>query len=334
MNNLTLKEIKEANLSRILSTISDCGEVSRLEISAKTGISLMTVGKAAEAMIRAGIAMEGKPAKDCSGRRAGILSFSDNSFFAVCDMSKSTFYMYLVTPSLKITDGIRYIAKNNFYFEENAAIFLENVRVYLQSKLPELPLGIGVILAPATQNNTDERLNPACSNYNPETIVKTAREALKYPDAVVLNSIELSCRAAFMLYPSTRGKGVYYIKAGDYTTGCFSYNGETIGRDPYSIASLKLNDGRLFGHVASAAGNVESLCALYRIFLPPICAAASPDVFIIDHDYLCLEKRHLTSILSAFGDGKPEIIIIDENINLAVLGSAIKLREIITARYL
>ena len=51
MNNISLKSIKYESIKAIINSISEADRISRAEISEKTDLSLVTVGKIADALL-------------------------------------------------------------------------------------------------------------------------------------------------------------------------------------------------------------------------------------------------------------------------------------------
>lgn len=50
MNNISLRSIKYESIKAIFTSIADSEKISRAEISEKTGLSLVTIGKIADAL--------------------------------------------------------------------------------------------------------------------------------------------------------------------------------------------------------------------------------------------------------------------------------------------
>lgn len=97
-----LKSIKIDNVRSVFSSVTKNKTISRLDISEKTGLSRVTVGKIADALIMANILSEEKKINNCAGRRAGMLSLNsdmvaviasidrDGAKILICDLSLGT----------------------------------------------------------------------------------------------------------------------------------------------------------------------------------------------------------------------------------------------------
>ena len=91
MNNITLKSIKCESIKSIFASIADADKISRAEISAKTDLSLVTVGKVADALLDMNIVCQVKEIKPQAGRRAGLLGVNPDKFAVILDITSYDF---------------------------------------------------------------------------------------------------------------------------------------------------------------------------------------------------------------------------------------------------
>lgn len=87
MERCSLEQIKNENFGLIFDLICDGKEYSRAEISEMTGISLMTVGKVTDSLLRSGIINEHKQQKDSAGRKSAIYSINQDRGILVYDLA-------------------------------------------------------------------------------------------------------------------------------------------------------------------------------------------------------------------------------------------------------
>ncbi len=78
-----------ASVMAVFEAVSQCGEVSRAELSDITGFSLVTVGKAVDELCRCGLMSEYKRSRPGVGRRCGICSIPSEHRMILIDMSHS-----------------------------------------------------------------------------------------------------------------------------------------------------------------------------------------------------------------------------------------------------
>lgn len=80
---VNLKSIKIENVKSVFSSVAAHTVASRLSISEETGLSRVTVGKIADALILENILTEEKKINNSAGRRAGMLSLSSDKVAVV-----------------------------------------------------------------------------------------------------------------------------------------------------------------------------------------------------------------------------------------------------------
>lgn len=85
MEENSLALIKKDSIRKIFGCITEKADISRLEISEKTGLSLMTVGKIADALSDKKIIVSEKTTAKNVGRKAKNISLAPGAYFAVLD---------------------------------------------------------------------------------------------------------------------------------------------------------------------------------------------------------------------------------------------------------
>lgn len=90
MQLITQKNIKLQNMMKVFQEIYHQGSISRQMLSSKTGISLMTVGKIVDQLVRCDIASEEKEDTSKVGRKGNIVSLSpDHKKMVLIDLDES-----------------------------------------------------------------------------------------------------------------------------------------------------------------------------------------------------------------------------------------------------
>ncbi len=128
---MTVTDLKRENTEAVLSAICGSDGISRSEIAQRTGLSLMTVGKAAHRLISLGIIREHMPKYSGKGRVAGVLSVSRETLCFVCDISSDPFVAYTVDIGGRTVGRLRYDYDFGSTPEENLADFLSDARSLL-----------------------------------------------------------------------------------------------------------------------------------------------------------------------------------------------------------
>jgi hypothetical protein len=123
-----LSTIKYESVKDILMLISNRKKISRAHIASETGLSLMTVGKAADSLIDCNIVIQTKEARAAAGRRARLLSLNPLYFGIILDLKQKPFRSYIVNSELKILAESSFAYDTNYDYYENLGIFLKNLR--------------------------------------------------------------------------------------------------------------------------------------------------------------------------------------------------------------
>ncbi len=163
MQNISLKSIKWESVKAIFGAIAGTASVSRAEISAATGLSLMTVGKVTDALLSVGILLQTKETRTAAGRRAGLLRVNPAHYAVILDLTSQDFSMHLIDMNLGLIEKRPHTYNDDFFFEENLALFLKDVSTYLSLRGDlSLCVGVGVsvpgVYSPAADRVAGDRL--------------------------------------------------------------------------------------------------------------------------------------------------------------------------------
>lgn len=147
MRKSTFSTIKYDSVREILTLISNQEKISRSEIAAETGLSLMTVGKVADALIDNGIFIQSKEIRSAAGRKAGLITLNPLYFSIILDLNEKPFRVYIINSVLKIIALNSFEFDINYYYDENLCFFLQNTLKYYEKELDmNLCYGVGTIL--------------------------------------------------------------------------------------------------------------------------------------------------------------------------------------------
>ncbi|MCR4906965.1 MAG: winged helix-turn-helix transcriptional regulator, partial [Clostridiales bacterium] len=104
MTNISLKSIKYESIKAIINSISETDRISRAEISEKTDLSLVTVGKIADALLERNVVTQIKEIRSQAGRRAGLLSVNPERFALILDFTRYQFRCAILNLRLDTLD--------------------------------------------------------------------------------------------------------------------------------------------------------------------------------------------------------------------------------------
>ncbi|MHB1152015.1 MAG: winged helix-turn-helix transcriptional regulator [Eubacteriales bacterium] len=147
MEKSAFSTIKYDSIKKILKLISNQEKISRSEIAAETGLSLMTVGKAADALLDSDIIIQSKETRSAAGRKAGLINLNPLYFCIILDLKEKPFRAYIINSELKIIALNSYDFDINYYYDENLLFFLQRTLKYYEKELDmNQCYGVGTVL--------------------------------------------------------------------------------------------------------------------------------------------------------------------------------------------
>lgn len=156
MAKITLSLIKRDHVRVVLEAIARKKHITKQEIAALTGLSLVTVGKITDTLGEAGIIVHGKNVQQKVGRRAEVLRVRQDWAIPVYDLSGTTFRFYITSLDGKIIDKAEFPRSADAqYVSADFVRFLKLTlgllrRNYRNHKLP----GVGVAIPGAYDAET------------------------------------------------------------------------------------------------------------------------------------------------------------------------------------
>ena len=261
---LNLKSIKTENVKSVALCFSPGRMVSRAEISAKTGLSLVTVGKIADALISRGVLLEEKKVGQGAGRRAGWLMINPDKILITVETCKTNAVIKLRRLNLDLLEKHNVDAADIKEFDEKLTDALAEVSMMvLQSYGADACLGVVVM----TDSVSDR------AKYS--SLVGSF-----FPDMIVCADSAVNLSAMFASYGSPPDDIVLFVSVGNEAVhGAFVSNHKLImRRDGRSVnfGDTLFPDGERFIDKLRHAPDkdkyvsliVDCICNTARIILP------------------------------------------------------------------
>ncbi len=219
MENISLKSIKWESIKAIFYAIASSEQISRADISRQTGLSLMTVGKVADALLDMHIIVQAKEAKSSAGRRAGLLSLSPENYAVILDLTSRNFIMTVINMRLNIVEKYHYSYIEDYYFEENLTLFLKEISIFLSRNLkPDACIGFGVSLPGSYSPETDRyigiRLPELC-----QTPIAGSVSVLSPARLCIESCFNAAATSNIARIPNYRDKSILYCFVGENNVG-------------------------------------------------------------------------------------------------------------------
>jgi len=286
MENISLKSIKWESIKSIFHVIASSDQISRSEISKQTGLSLMTVGKVADALLDMHIVVQAKESKSSAGRRAGLLSLSPENYAVILDLTSRNFIKTVINMRLNIVEKYHYSYIEDYYFEENLTLFLKEVSIFLSRNLrPESCIGFGVSLPGSYAPETDRYVGIRLPELSQIPIAESV--AVLSPSRLAIEScFNAAATSNIARIPNYRDKSILYCFVGENNVGGTVVHHGEILRGAHNAAGN-------FGHMIIQRG--RTLDSAIRADNTPaenafeLAKAIRNMIMVIDPDTIILE---------------------------------------------
>ena len=340
MNVMNLKTIKWESVKSIFNAITGADQISRAKISEITGLSLVTVGKVADALLDMDIITQEKQIKVTAGRRAGLLTINKEKFVLILDLSSRIFRFSVLNLNLELMEKTRHTYDDNCYYEENLQSFLSEIALHMDRNYNmENCFGIGVSLP----GRYDVQNDTVISGRIPEVAELHIRAKIEeyFPQYPIFleaseNVAALSNIAEIPQY--TEKNILYWFLGEDTTTGSLLVNGGFIHghkMHPCDFGHIILPDGKVLGDALKDCKTPEDITEVVISPLHKIIQILAPDIIILECEPLRQDRERVVPLVQQAlckkfqyePDMLPEIIITCCKFRHSHRGLAMRLRE-------
>ena len=289
MNNITLKSIKCESIKSIFSSIADSDKISRAEISAKTDLSLVTVGKVADALLDMNIVCQVKEVKPQAGRRAGLLGVNPDKYAVILDITSYDFRVSVLDLRLHQVEKYIYNNKQGASYEENLKGFFSDAADYIDRKYSfENCFGIGVSCPGPYNENLDSVHTPRIPELRNLKLKEILLRYFKNIPLLIDSHINAAARSNILHVENHDEKNIVYWYIGTRNVcGAFMVKGEiTLGRDHMACEFGKMVDrsGLTLEDRVSLSSSPEDFAAALAPPMYTIIKVLNPHTFIIECD--------------------------------------------------
>lgn len=216
MAKITLSLIKRDHVRVVLEAIARKKHITKQEIAALTGLSLVTVGKITDTLGEAGIIVHGKNVQQKVGRRAEVLRVRQDWAIPVYDLSGTTFRFYITSLDGKIIDkaefprsaDAQYVSADFVRFLKLTLALLR--RNYRNHKLP----GVGVAIPGAYDAENDRIISTMMPEMGDLKLLRNFRKIFKAADIVIDNASRLCAAGLIEALPDYKQRTITCISFG------------------------------------------------------------------------------------------------------------------------
>ena len=213
MAKITLNLIKRDHVNAVLEAIARKQHNTKQEISAQTGLSLVTVGKITNTLGEAGVLVHGKNAEQKIGRRAEVLRVRQDWAIPVYDLSGTSFRFYITSLDGEIIDkaeykrsaGAQYVSADFVRFLKLTLQLLK--RNYRNHKLP----GVGVAIPGAYDAENDRIISTMMPEMGDLKLLRNLRKIFKNANIVIENANRLCAAGLIASLPDSKTRTITCI---------------------------------------------------------------------------------------------------------------------------
>lgn len=303
MPNNSLLNLRFENIKTIFNCIAPAKNISRAEISEKTNLSLVTVGKVVDALASLGIVKQTKAPRPVVGRRAAVVNVNKTSFLLIFDLTSYNFRCTVLDLTLTRVDDFygRYDTLTSY--PDNLSLFINRAKGYVYKKYGmENCIGIGVSLPGVYDTINDCARSPRI----PEIVALPVRAFFEkhFSDTIVYvesNSIA-AARSNITNVSEYDRKDIMYWYIGDRNvSGAHFISGELAG----GRGNTACDFGRMIFDIdltleerIALCKNEQDCAELLSGVLYNMIRVISPDSFIMEYDMRFPTDRLTETIVS------------------------------------
>ena len=339
MENINLKSIRWESIKSVFLSIAQAEKISRADISAETDLSLMTVGKVADALLDIHVIEQCKEMKASAGRRAGLLSINPEHFAVVLDLTSRNFSCCIMNMRLKCVEKIPFHYADSLSFSDNLDRFLRGVSHFLsQSMNTDFCVGMGVSVPGPYFPDTDRTVCPHLPQLEQIPVAAAVRSHISIAPLYIETGYNAAATSNISHITDYREKTILYWCISDIAVhGAVIHRGDLL-RGAHHMAG---NFGRMLtapakplNAVLSLSNSPEENALELARAIHNVMRIVDPDTIILEctmyengADFSDLVRQMLIEKFDFTPPTLPQITVTSEGTPHAYCGLTIQLRE-------
>lgn len=265
MQLITQKNIKLQNMMKVFQEIYRQGCVSRQRLSAKTDISLMTVGKIVDQLLRYDIAYEEKEDTSKVGRKGNVVSLSpEHKKIVLLDLERHNFKLGILQMDLKI-QGELY--KHTYDYSKSYEDNLRDATAhFLQNSLGDSlngVIGVGVCVPGPYYEKGDVVLGSRIPELSSAKLKQTLSPF--FPGQILYIDEDVKCSVRFDGGLTLQADNIFYAIIGEGVGSAIFYDGRVLD-SAYSYAG---EIGQMYTKSGKMIEEAVGVGGLRRLFTEP-----------------------------------------------------------------
>lgn len=339
MNSINLQTIKRESIRLIFEEIVKADKLSRSEITNKTGISLVTVGKVADAFLEMKIITQEKEARPQAGRRAGIIQINPALYSIILDFTATNFKLSIINMHLQIIDSSSFQCEQFMSFSDNIMAFISETEEYVKNKYGiEYCFGIGVICPTPTNPSSSAEITGTIPAINLSQIRQAIESSFKQVPIIIDSNKNCSALFSIKKLPDYTSKSIVYFNITQSDLwGTIYYNGKQIlgyADKPSDFGNVIDINGQSINEKISLSKSIDDYCGILSYLIQNLTKLFNPCSCVLEYDlpYSSEElseqlKHNLINFTKEQEDTLPLLICNSFNQENPTRGLCLSLRE-------
>lgn len=289
MNNISLKSIKYESIKAIFTSIADSDKISRAAISEQTNLSLVTVGKIADALLDLNVICQYKEIRPQAGRRAGLLSVNEEKFAMILDISTYDFDITILNLRLNLVEHSHYTYKPNISYSDNLNHFCAESLMLIKRKYDiSNCFGVGVALPGPYHSETDTAVSNRTLELSSIKVRETVSRYFRDVPILIDSQINAAAKSNVVCTEGYEKKNIlYWYVSNNYVCGAYIVGGELIlGKDSRACDFGRLISRRGFtlDDIVSRCCDEESCAEALTSSIYNVIKILNPHTLIMEYD--------------------------------------------------
>lgn len=226
---------KRENVMAVLDAVTLANCFTRSAVSAETGLSTVTVGKAIESLLDCGVLVTYKEQKKSVGRQVEKIKANEENLFVVLDLSG--YDMVMTTYDIKCVphETVTFHEIADFSYRDNVRMFLQRVKKHMLDNKKFKYLATCIIVPGHYDKKTDTVID-AHPGFNELRLKDFIRQVVGMPIDMVIDSRRASMR--YCLGQSRKTDNVLLMTVNRDIEVCVSIGGRelAIGKNTISLS--------------------------------------------------------------------------------------------------
>lgn len=324
------------NIRAVFSAVADAGKASRAAISAHTGLSLMTVGKIADALVEAGVLCQAKNGDITPGRKARMLACAPEKELLLLDLTAKDFRLTVLDLSFKVRHDTRHAYDEGMLCEENLLFFLKHALVgYIASKNSVDFIGITVLL-PGTYDAEGDRICgsriPELAPLRPGALLKALFPALS---PIMLEDTRAAAISALAEFPEQASDSCLWLSLDRPVSGALMVDGRLLtGSRGGRFGEITVGTNFTLDQALVSLQEPDELAAAISAALHTLIALFAPAQILLESSAPILDETFTRRLMAHLEQRNihshlpiPPIAVTEKQMGRAMRGAALHLRS-------